>query len=149
MKIIRVLITLVFVLLLSACSNSAVKAIPKAPEVSVYGVKIAKMSFTEAQLNLALRINNPNSFSIPLRGFDYALNLNGIPVAKGTDTKNLTISSGEDRIIEVPIVVSLMELFRTVPAIVKSRKFTYNLDGRAHFPLVKLPFKRTGLVGNY
>lgn len=139
---------LFFVLSLSACSTG-VKGVAETPEVSVYGVKIANMNLSEANLALALRVKNPNAFSIPLRGFDYGLALNGVQVAQGSERKNLTISAKEDRIIEIPVKIGLMQLVQAVPDIVKSRNFTYDLKGKAHLPLLNLPFQRVGKVGNY
>lgn len=139
---------LFLILSLSACSTG-VKGVAETPEVSVYGVKIANMNLSEANLALALRVKNPNAFSIPLRGFDYGLSLNGVEVAKGSESKNLTISAKEDRIIEIPVRIGLMQLVQAVPDIVKSRNFTYDLKGKAHLPLVNLPFQRIGKVGNY
>lgn len=144
----KIITVLLLALTLGACSNG-IKGIAEPPKISVYGVRLANMSLTEGNLLVALRIDNPNSYALPLNGLDYVLSLNGIGIANGKETKNLTISAKQDRIIEIPVKFNPLTLLRTVPDIVKSGKFTYDLSGHAHFPVLNLPFQRTGQVGAY
>lgn len=144
----KVMSLLLVLLVLSACSGG-IKGVAEPPKVSVYGVRMANMSLSEGRLLVALRVTNPNSYALPLNGLDYKLSLNGIGIADGRKTKNFTIDANQDRIIEIPVTFSLLTLLRTVPAIVKTGQFTYDLSGHAHFPIVNLPFQRTGKVGAY
>ena len=136
----------VIALIMSACSNG-IKGVVEPPKVSVYGVKVANMSLSKGSLLVALRVTNPNSYALPLNGLDYKLSLNGVPIADGRKTKNFTIDANQDRIIEIPVAFSLLTLLRTIPGIVKTGQFTYDLSGNAHFPVISLPFQRTGQVG--
>jgi len=144
----KMIAVLVVALVMSACSNG-IKGVAEPPTVSVYGVKIANMSLSEGNLLVALRITNPNSYALPLNGLDYKLSLNGVSIADGEKTKNFTIDAKQDRIIEIPVKFSLLTLLRTIPGIVKTGQFTYDLSGNAHFPIINLPFQRTGKVGAY
>lgn len=144
----KMLCLLLVLSLLSACSGG-IKGVAEPPKVAVYGVRMAKMSLSEGNLLVALRVTNPNSYALPLNGLDYKLSLNGIDIAGGQRTKNFTIDAKQDRIIEIPVTFSLLTLLRTVPNIVKTGQFTYDLSGHAHFPVVNLPFQRTGKVGAY
>ncbi len=119
------------------------------PKISVYGVRLADLSLTQGKAILALRIENPNPYSIPLRGLNYNLLLNNIKVAEGDVQKNLTITGHEDRIIEVPVNIQFASLLQTLPGLVKTRKFTYDLSGNTQFPFLSIPFKRIGRVGAY
>lgn len=148
-KMLKQIISLLFIaLFMSACSNG-IKGVAEPPKISVYGVKMAKMSLSEGSLLVALRVTNPNSYALPLNGLDYKLSLNGVAIADGKKTKNFTIDANQDRIIEIPIQFSLLTLLSTIPNIVKTRRFTYDLSGNAHFPIINLPFQRTGKVGAY
>lgn len=133
---------------LSACTGG-IKGVAEPPQISVYGVRLGDFSLTQGNVVIALRVKNPNAFSIPLRGLDYGLALNNVKVATGTVQKNLTITGGEDRIIEVPVDFNLLTLAKAVPDIVRTRKFTYDLNGTTHFPLMNIPFQRVGRVGTY
>lgn len=145
----KTILSLLFIgLIMSACSNG-IKGVAEPPKISVYGVRMADMSLSEGNLLVALRVSNPNSYALPLNGLDYKLSLNGIEIADGKKTKNFTIDAKQDRIIEIPVTFSLLTLLRTIPAIVKTGQFTYDLSGNAHFPVLNLPFQRTGKVGAY
>jgi LEA14-like dessication related protein len=144
----KMMVVLVMVLMMNACSNG-IKGVAEPPKVSVYSVRMANMSLTEGNLLVALRVTNPNSYALPLNGLDYKLSLNGINIADGEKVKNFTIDANQDRIIEIPVKFSLLTLLRTIPGIVKTGRFTYDLSGNAHFPIINLPFQRTGQVGSY
>lgn len=144
----KLFLILALTLGLTACSNG-IKGVVEPPEISVYGVRLGEFSLTQGGVVLALRVKNPNAFSIPLRGLDYGLSLNNVQVASGNVEKNLTITGGEDRIIEVPVNFSLATLLKSVPNIVSTRKFTYDLNGTTHFPYLNIPFQRVGRVGTY
>ncbi|MCK5727004.1 MAG: LEA type 2 family protein [Thiotrichaceae bacterium] len=140
-----ILITLSFVL--SACTSTGLKGVVESPEVKVKGVRLDKLTFTTAEAILSLNIKNPNAFMVPLRGLDYSLSLNSVSVAQGKLEKNLSIESHQSRMIEIPVSFKLLELIQTVPSIVRSRDFTYQLKGNTHFPFINIPFSRIGRVG--
>lgn len=144
----RLLIFITLLLTLTSCSNG-IKGVAEAPKVSVYGVRMGDLSFTQGNMIIALRVKNPNSFSLPLRGLDYGLSVNNIKIASGNVTKNLTITGHEDRVIEIPVNFKPSLLIQAVPNLIKSRKLTYDLSGTTQFPLINIPFKRVGRVGSY
>lgn len=136
-----------FLGVLTGCSSNGLKGIAESPDVKVEGVRLAKLSFTSADAILSLRIRNPNSFTIPLRGLDYALALNNVSVAQGSLQQNLSVAARQTRRVEIPVSFKLIELIQTVPSIVRSRNFTYQLKGNTHFPFINIPFSRVGRVG--
>jgi LEA14-like dessication related protein len=146
MKRIAILITLL--LSLTACSNG-IKGVVETPEISVYGVRMGNLSFTEGSMIIALRVKNPNAFSIPLRGLDYGLSVNNIKIATGSVTKNMSITGHEDRIIEIPVIFKPSTLIQAVPNLIREQKLTYDLSGTTQFPFINIPFKRVGRVGAY
>lgn len=149
MKKILLLITFILSLTtLSSCS-SGIKGVVEPPSISVYGVRMGDLSFTEGNMTIALRVKNPNAFSIPLRGLDYGLSINSVKIASGNVQKNLTITGHEDRIIEIPVTFKPTTLIQAVPDLIRSRKLTYDLSGSTQFPLLNIPFKRVGRVGSY
>lgn len=132
--------------LLSACSSNGIKGVAEAPGVSVEGVKVDYMSIMGGQATVMLNVSNPNTFAIPLNGFDYSLKLNGIQVANGREKGNMSIDGRGNRQINVPVKLSLLELIRFAPQLLSKKGLTYELAGSAHFPLVNVPFRRTGGV---
>ena len=149
MKKILLFITLLFSLTTLTSCSSGIKGVVEPPKISVYGVRMGNLSFTEGNMIIALRVKNPNAFSIPLRGMDYGLSINNIKIASGNVQKNLTISGHEDRIIEIPVTFKPTILIQAVPDLIRSRQLTYDLSGSTQFPLLTIPFKRVGRVGRY
>ncbi len=144
----KIVLFLAMLLTLASCS-SGIKGVVEPPQISVYSVRMGQLTFTEGSAIIALRVKNPNAFSIPLRGLDYGLSLNSVKVAQGTVQKNLTITGHEDRIIEIPVNFKLSNLIQAVPDLIRTRKFTYELSGNTQFPLLSIPFSRVGRVGTY
>ena len=145
MKKLMMLLWLSFALV--GCTANGLKGLAESPDVKVDGVRLAKLSFTSADAILSLRVRNPNSFTIPLRGLDYALSLNNVSVAKSSLQKNINLSARQTRVVEIPVSFKIIELIQTVPSIVRSRDFTYQLKGNTHFPFINIPFSRVGRVG--
>ncbi len=143
------IIFLISVLLTLASCTGGIKGVAEPPKISVYGVRLADVSLTQGKAIIALRVVNPNPYSLPLRGLNYNLLLNNLKVAEGAVQKNLTITSHEDRIIEIPVNIQFTSLLQTLPGLVKNRQLTYDLSGNTQFPLLNIPFKRVGRVGSY
>ncbi len=129
---------------LSACSSSGIKGIAESPTVQVHKVEMGNFSFSGGSATFILNITNPNSFPIPLTGFDYGLSLNGIEVANGIKQERLTIGAKQSQKLEVPLLLSFSNMLNMLPNLFRTRKVDYALGGKLHFPWIKIPFQRTG-----
>lgn len=130
-------------LLLSACS-SGLKGIAETPTVQVHKVEMGNFNLSGGSATFILNISNPNSFPIPLTGFDYGLRLNGVEVANGIKEQRVTIGAKQSQKIEVPLSLSFTNMINMLPNLLRSRKVDYSLGGSLHFPWIKIPFQRTG-----
>ena len=147
---IRIITTppLFYILLLSvfltACSSSGIKGIVEPPKVQVHKVQMGRFNMSGGTATFILNIQNPNSFPIPLSGFDYGLSLNGVPVARGDKEKKVTIKGGGSEKVEVPLTLSFGNMMNMLPGLLRSRQLNYQLDGSVHLPWFNIPFKRAG-----
>ncbi len=129
---------------LSACSSGGLKGIAETPTVKVHKVEMGSFNLSGGSATFVLNISNPNSFPIPLTGFDYGLRLNGVEVANGIKEQRVTIGAKQSQKIEVPLSLSFTNMINMLPNLLRSRKVDYSLGGNLHFPWIKIPFQRTG-----
>ena len=133
-----------FCIMLSACSSSGIKGIAESPTVQVHKVEMGNFNLSGGSALFVLNITNPNSFPIPLTGFDYGLRLNGIEVANGVKEQRITIGAKQSQKLEVPLSLSFSNMLNMLPNLLRTRKVDYALGGSLHFPWIKIPFQRTG-----
>ncbi|MGK0270484.1 MAG: LEA14-like dessication related protein [Cocleimonas sp.] len=129
---------------LSACSSGGIKGIAESPTVQVHKVEMGNFNLSGGNATFILNITNPNSFPIPLTGFDYGLRLNGIEVANGIKEQRVTIGAKQSTKLEVPLSLSFSNMLNMLPNLLRTRQVDYSLGGRLHFPWIKIPFQRTG-----
>lgn len=53
------------------------------PDVKLLKVEVVKARLLEQEFVMRFRIDNPNDFSLPVRGLQYAVQLNDIQLAEG------------------------------------------------------------------
>ncbi len=134
----------VFSLFLTGCSSSGIKGLVEPPKVQVHKVQMGHFNLSGGTATFILDIQNPNSFPIPLSGFDYGLSLNGVQVAKGDKEKKVTIRAGASEKVEVPLTLSFGNMINMLPGLLRSRQLNYQLGGSVHLPWFNIPFQRTG-----
>ena len=131
-------------LTLSACSSSGIKGLVEPPKVQVHKVQMGQLNLSGGTATFVLNIQNPNSFPIPLAGFDYGLSLNGVQVARGDKEHKVTIQARQSQKVEVPLTLSFGNMMNMLPNLLRSRQLDYQLDGSVHLPWFNIPFQRAG-----
>lgn len=133
-------------LCLSAC-GTGIKGIAETPTVQVHKVEMGNFNLNGGSAIFVLNITNPNSFPIPLTGFNYGLGINGVEVANGIKEQRITIGARQSHKLEVPLSLSFTNLLNMLPNLLRTRQANYSLGGSLHFPWIKIPFQRTGVTG--
>ena len=87
MKPTRTILTLLLALTLSACAGIR----PAPPEVQLAGLEITDVSLSHANFLATLKLFNPNSVSMDIKGLQFTLFLNDTRVAKGLTAKSFSI----------------------------------------------------------
>ena len=135
-------------------SKSGSLPLLKQPIIRVKSLKLEKMSFAGADLNLGVEIDNPNSFSFLLNAMDYNFDVNGKEWLNGTLSKSMRIESKQSNVIDFPISFNLLQIGISVKDVLTSGKplsydFSGNVDLGTSIPSldkVNLPFKRSGEI---
>lgn len=108
------------------------------PEVSLVKVDVIKARLLEQQFILRFRIDNPNDTSIPVRGFNYNLELNSLPLAHGESSEWFSVPARGHQIFDVPVRTNL---WRHLKGIVRAledteRPVRYSLRGEVETGLL-------------
>jgi len=139
---------LIVVILQSTVACSVLGSRPEAPIVSLTDIKFSRMGLLEQGFILTLRLKNPNDFSLPLRGLNYAVKLNGQDFAKGVSSSRVTIAPYEEAVVNVDVVSNLLGLFKQLTKLSSGESLTYSLSGKVGIvnKAFKLPFSQKGEV---
>ncbi len=124
----------------------------KVPSISVEGLKVKKVNVAGADLELQLRMNNPNAFDLLLNRFDYELHVNGKPWATGMGLNQVPVGSKGKSAITIPISMDFAQIGFTVYQMLSGGEefdyaFTGKLDVGSSLPLLQqttLPFNTSG-----
>ncbi len=118
-------------LLLAACSALPLNAV--APKVSVADVSVKSLSLLEQQLDVGLRISNPNDFDLTIVALEFELEVNGRPFARGLSRKSTTIPAVASALLRIDTFTQskdLLRQFRTLTPEVLKDGVPYRVKGR-------------------
>src|SRR5688572_3858627 len=71
------------------------------PEVLLTRVDTEKLGIFEQELDVGLRIHNPNAFPLEVHGIRFDIEIDGDPVARGRDDTRFTIPADGEREVDV------------------------------------------------
>jgi LEA14-like dessication related protein len=98
------------------------------PEVSLTRVDPQKLGVFEQQLDVGLRIQNPNDFPLEVRGIRFDIELEGEPMARGQDDTRFTVPAEGEREVEVKARAQSVAMLRQIADLDGDR--SYKLGGR-------------------
>ncbi len=135
-------------------SHTAYLPVMKIPKIKLGSLRLKKLGFTKADLELKLDINNPNAIGFVVNSLNYSLNINKQNWAKGTTAKALHIAKKGKSTVAIPVSLSFAQVGKTVIGILKGqRALDYTLIGdiglKTSFPgfkSVTLPLNNSGKV---
>ncbi|MEP1152110.1 MAG: LEA type 2 family protein [Balneola sp.] len=114
--------------------------IVKPPKISAPRLSVKNLSFTKAELELQLNIDNPNNFGVTLNKLDYKVDINGLKSVSGMTSSAIDVSKKGSNTITVPVSFNLIELGRSAYQLLSSNKpLDYSISGSTNFDAT-LPF---------
>ncbi len=133
--------------LLTACAAVPLSK-PIAPTVSVAAVKPLNFSLTSQKLAFTLRVNNPNSFDLPMESLTFSANLGGEHLAQGSSVNKVTIPAKGEAMLNVTVEAGLSKIINKLDAILKQQatELDYDVTGvvkLANWP-ANIPFNVEG-----
>lgn len=125
--------TILFLAALTGLSACAMRGEVKEPQVALENVRPAGGGLFSQQVEIDLRITNPNDFALPLNGMSADLRVNGLPFAQGVSNSTKTIPRLSSETVILTASVSTFDLARQVfNASRGETDFRYDLDGTAY-----------------
>ena len=124
------------------------------PKLKISSLKLKKVNFTGANLELNLAIDNPNGFSLFLKNLNYDFAVNGMKWASGVNQNLMTVNENGESTLTIPMSLDFLKMGRTVYNLIKgdsdlNYELTSNIDLNTSAPLLKnvnLPFNKTGQI---
>ena len=154
-RILSLLLTLGLLVSLGGCSSWLSDDF-RDPEVRLLKVDVIKAKLLEQKFVLRFRVDNPNDISLPIRGLNYNVKLNGVLLAEGQSDKSFTVPARGHQTFDVPVRTNL---WRHLKRIVNSLEdpdepISYQLQGEVKTGLMfgrSVHLQRNGEIipGNY
>jgi len=122
------------------------------PHVTLASLHIREVTLLEQRYAVKLRIQNPNSFELPIVGMSFRLDLGEIEFARGVSRERVTVPAYGEELMNVEVVSSLVKLLTQVEELEAGRHeaLRYRLSGwlsLADYPS-KIPFEYQGEIGS-
>ncbi len=104
--------------------------VPKLPELKIASLRVKKVSLTRIDIELDLRVNNPNIFSLAFTSLSYDLNVAGRSWVQGNPVRDLSFPAGGDGSAILPISLNIVEVGRSVVDLLSGNKsLDYRFNG--------------------
>ncbi|MCG8606123.1 LEA type 2 family protein [bacterium] len=135
-------------------SKSGSLPLLKLPRLSVESLKISSLGLTGVDLELNLKLDNPNAFSFNLDAIKYEFDVNNSQWLNGTSSETSRIGAEDAGNLRIPISLNFLQIGRSVYQLLNgSEPLQYRLKGEFDLGLsipllgqVTLPFDRTGVI---
>jgi LEA14-like dessication related protein len=118
---------LVLLLALAAVACATWRGIEQ-PEVSLIRVNPEELGVFEQQLDVGLRIQNPNDFPLEVHGVRFDIELDGEPVARGRDDTRFTVPADGEHELDVKARAQSVAMLRQL--VDAGGDFSYQVDGK-------------------
>lgn len=135
-------------------SHSGSIPLLKLPSVSIGSLRLKSLKFTGADLQLDLKINNPNAFAFNLDAINYKLDINQSQWVSGNSERTSRIGAKSDGNLTIPISLNFLQIGRSAYQLLNGNQpLQYHLKGDidigTSIPLlgkVSLPIDRAGEI---
>ncbi len=144
----RNLVTAILGAVLTGCAT--MYGLNEAPRVSL--VSIAPLGFQpfEQRFRVTLRVQNPNSQAITIRGLDYEIVVNERAFAQGVSGKPLTVPAYGENSAEVEVVSTLQRILEQLQEFSRRDKPSIDYAIRGHVRVdgipIPVPFEYRGTL---
>ena len=111
--------------------ESCLDRIIEAPTFVVSEITLRPRSMTEANLLIALDVQNPNRFDLILKSFEYVLLLTDKEIRTGHIEKEIRLLSLSTTQVKGLVVAKFKDLGGILKAIVSGHEMDYKIEGKA------------------
>lgn len=136
------------VLVVAGCS--AIKPQLETPILSLVSVSMTSADIFNQNFIVRLHVQNPNDRSLPVKGIDYELFLEGDSFAEGATHKPFVVPANGEIEFDLPVRTNFVSsLGRLVSRLQGRKQVRYTIEGKVltEFGMVrKIPFRQSGSV---
>ena len=133
-------------------SKSGTLPLAKIPKISIKTLRVKNLSFSQADLELVVKLTNPNGFSLNLKDMAYRFTVAGKNWLTGESAPQKAISSKGESDITLPVSIHFSDIGMAIyQAIVNGKPLPYNFSGKlklsSSLPVLKnveWPFQKNG-----
>jgi len=126
----------------------------KLPAISLQSLKLKRLSLTGAEFDLAIGINNPNSWGIIINTLHYGLTINQAKWANGQTSEKIDIRGKNENILHIPFSLNFLQIGASLYQEISSGgNLDYQFNGNAKLSSslemlgdFNLPFDLSGKV---
>jgi hypothetical protein len=114
------------------------------PEVRLKGLGLQPPTNQGWPLTLVLAVQNPNSRSITVLGYDYEVWAAGQSVAKGVGNQPVTLPAQGETTVTVPVLLRLRNIPGLLPNLLQNKKIPVEIAGGLRLPQTlgfRVPFR--------
>ncbi len=119
--------TTVMVIILSHCAS--VQQLVQPPSVKLESMGLRDLSFQDLTLEFVLLVNNPNSFSIPIKELDYSIWIENETLFTGTENPSKNISAQNVTRLPLPLKIEFDRIKSIYKSYDKSDSVNYRVAG--------------------
>jgi LEA14-like dessication related protein len=127
----------------------------KEPMISVEDLQVERLDFDSADVELVLRINNPNAFDMLLENLAYEFTVDGTEWGRGSIRERMSVNEKGETMLRLPFRLDLGAMGQAVQGLLRGqRQFDYRLKGAMTVDTtsslirhIHLPIDKTGRIG--
>lgn len=113
-------LSLILLLLISSCSSF--KKIVEPPKVKLDTVNIAKLSALAADLEIVLKVENPNKIDFDVKNLKYQLDVNDKTITSGTMKEKVVVKGKQTTTVTLPIKISYKDIIGSALLLLDSKE---------------------------
>jgi LEA14-like dessication related protein len=141
-----------FIAAAAACfllSCSTIRPVP--PEVSLTSLSVGGLTLNQADLNVQLRIFNPNGIALTIQQIDYTLLLDGIKVSDGRSFMPTRIDAHQYGDLDMKLSASYLSLWQVLAGLANKDEVQFSMAGSVQISGLGIvsttfPLQRQGTV---
>jgi len=126
----------------------------KAPRVAVEGLKVKRLKLTGAEVELQLKLDNPNAFGVRFERLDYRLGIDGDLWAEGEGAQVTALDAKSEGLLRLPISLDFTRMgMSAYRALTGKAPLRYDLQGNLDLgtalpllPRAAIPLRLQGQV---
>jgi LEA14-like dessication related protein len=127
-------------------SHSDRVKLPAMPRFAIDGLRVRSVSLSAVAVDVRLRVQNPNAFTIPGGEIDYALAFAGTSVARAQGASVRAVPGGGSAIVEIPVRIDVASAGRVAADLARGGDVQVELTGKAELAGLPLPLDLRGRV---